>query len=138
MTDLEPEFITILEGPTPEFQSHVQLWNWGIYQGMQESDIGLCELRTNNGADIRARCRQAWDEGRKVQLDFPDELRMRQKVDVVSLRLDERDEGMVLKLWVYLPFDEDDLSQLDFDDDDEFGGDFFDDDDDDDGDGMAF
>ena len=131
MTDLEPEFITILEGPTPEFQSHVQLWNWGIYQGMQESDIGLCELRTNNGDDIRERCRQAWDEGRKVQLDFPDELRMRQKVDVVSLRLDERDEGTVLKLWVYLPFDKEDLDMLDFDDDD----DIFDEDDDD---GMAY
>ena len=124
MSNLEPELITILEGPTPEFQSHVQLWNWGIYQGPQESEIGHCELRTNNGEDIRERCVEAWREGRKVQLDFPDELRMRQQVDVVSMRLVEHEEGTVLKLWVYLPLDEVeaeifDGDSADFDDDDD-------------------
>lgn len=126
MANIEPEFITILEGPTPEFQSHIQLWNWGIYQGPQEADIGMCELRTNNGPDIRERCKAAWDEGRPVQLDFPDELRMRQQVDVVAMQLYERDEGMVLKLWVHLPIDEEEASMLDSDiDSDDDDGLFF-------------
>ncbi len=122
MSSMEPEYITILEGPTPEFQSQVQLWNWGIYQGPREADIGLCELRTNNGQDIRDRCVDAWKEGRAVQLDYPDELRMRQQVDVVSLRLYERDEGTVLKLWVHLPIDETEAELFDGDIDDDDDG----------------
>lgn len=122
MSNLEPEFITILEGPTPEFQSQVQLWNWGIYQGPQEADIGFCEMRTNNGEDIRERCRQAWREGRSVQLDYPDELRMRQQLDVVALRLQEWDEGTVLKIWVHMPIDDAEAEMLDSDVDDDDDG----------------
>ncbi len=129
MSNHEPELITILEGPTPEFHSHMQLWNRGIYEGPRESEIGQCELRTNNGEDIRERCVEAWREGRRVQLDFPDELRMRQQLDVVSLRLVEMDEGTVLKLWVNMPLDEGEVEILD--------GDSADYDDDEDDDGLA-
>lgn len=119
---LEPEYITILEGPTPDFRSNIQLWNWGIYQGMNENDIGWCELRTANGDDIRARCQRAWREGRTVQLDYPDELRMRRYVDVVAMRLSEAPEGQILSLWVYLPTDGLPLEEDgDADDDDDFG-----------------
>ena len=119
MTNMEPELITILEGPTPEFHPQLQLWNWAIYQGPREADIGYCELRTNNGADIRERCKQAWREGRSVQLDYPDELRMRQQASVVSMRLREHDEGTVLGLWVYMPFKDDEVEMLDGDQDDD-------------------
>ncbi len=99
----EPEYITILEGPTPEFRLAPDLWNISIYEGPLPSDIAACELRTRNGEDIRQRCFNAWREGRRVQLDFPDEMRMRQYVDVVAMRLIEGEAGAVLRLWLHQP-----------------------------------
>lgn len=93
----------------------------------------MTQLRTASGPDIIERCERAWDEGRPVRLDFPDELRMRQQVEVVALRLSEIDEGQLLSLWVSLPLELDlsiveEIDEGDFDfDDDDFD---FDDDDD--------
>ena len=67
------------------------------------------------------RCRNAWREGRPVKLDFPDELRMRQQVDVVSIKKQELDEGPLLHLWVSLPASEIESAEEydDFDDEDD-------------------
>ncbi len=100
---LEPEFITVLEGPTPDFRVTPQLWSQAIQQGPLASQVAVCELRTASGPDILERCRRAWREGRPVLLDFPDEIRMRQQVDVVAMRLRQQDEGTVLLLWVQEP-----------------------------------
>ncbi|RMG95439.1 MAG: hypothetical protein D6706_12050 [Chloroflexi bacterium] len=125
MTATEPEFITIIEGPTPAFQPTPQRWAQSICEGPEDRIIAYCELRTNNGEDILERCQHAWQEGRTVMLDFPDELRMRQHVNVVAMRLREVEEGQVLSLWVALEMavmvEEDDADEEDFDeDDDEF------------------
>ncbi len=87
----------------------------------------MTQLRTATGPDILDRCERAWAEGRPVRLDFPDELRMRQQVEVVALRLSEVEEGQLLSLWVSLPV-ELDLSEIDEFDEDDFD---FDDEDDD-------
>ena len=116
----EPELITIIEGPTPEFRATPQEWVQSIHEGPEDQVVAVCELRTGNGEDIMGRCRNAWREGRKVKLDFPDELRMRQQVDVVSIRLTEQDEGPMLHLWVALPLEDFIQETLDEDDD---GGD---------------
>lgn len=63
----------------------------------------MCELRTFNGPSILERCRNAWDEGRPVRLDFPDYMRLRKQLDVVALRLQELEEGPLLVLWVRQP-----------------------------------
>lgn len=102
----EPELITIIEGPTPEFHATPQDWVQSIHEGPDDHIVAICQLRTGNGADILERCRNAWRDGRKVKLDFPDELRLRQQVDVVSMRLSETDEGPLLHLWVSLPLEE--------------------------------
>ncbi len=114
----EPELITIIEGPTPDFREDVHRWNWGIYQTPEPSEIAFCQLRTGNGHDIRDRCVQAWRDGRKVQLDYPDDMRLRQQVDVVALRLSEVDEGVVLNLWLHNPLIEQELVEGDDDDND--------------------
>jgi hypothetical protein len=125
MTTTEPELITIIEGPTPEFQITPQEWVQSLYEGAEDRIVANCQLRTANGPDIVARCRKAWDEQRSVKLDFPDELRMRQQVDVMSLRLSEIDEGQVLNIWVALPvefvqaIEDDDQFDDDSDEDDE-------------------
>ena len=122
MTTREPELITIIEGPTPEFDFTPQEWVQSLYEGSEERVVATCQLRTGNGEDILERCRRAWKEHRPVKLDFPDEMRMRQQVDVVSLRLTEVDEGPVLILWISVPATYlDSLIEDDLDDDDDLG-----------------
>jgi hypothetical protein len=99
----EPEFITIVEGPTPEFRPSAEFGIHSILEGPTDSVTAMCELRTLNGKAIVARCQQAWKEGRPVRLDFPDHMRMRQELDIAALRLSEIEEGPVLQVWVWQP-----------------------------------
>jgi hypothetical protein len=117
----EPELITIVEGPTPEFRPSPFLWFQSIYEGPEDADVVICELRTLNGEGIVARCRNAWIEGRPVKLDFPDYMRMRQQIDVVAMRLQQLEEGPLLLLWVRQPVAEYDEEEEGFDDEDDFG-----------------
>lgn len=121
----EPELITIIEGPTPEFHATPQDWVQSIHEGPDDRVVAVCQLRTGNGQDIMERCRNAWKTGRKVKLDFPDEMRMRQQLDVVSVRLTEVEEGEVLHIWVTLPVEDFIEEALEEDDDDDDGGLFF-------------
>ncbi len=122
MTAIEPELITIIEGPTPEFRPTPQDWVQSVLEGPVDRLIAVCQLRTGNGEDIMQRCRNAWKIGRPVRLDFPDEMRMRQQIDVVSLRLEELEEGPALMLWVALPLDViEEIEEIDdSDEDDDF------------------
>ncbi|HNS39328.1 MAG: hypothetical protein LC131_10920 [Anaerolineae bacterium] len=114
---MEPELITIIEGPTPDFVPNYQGLVQSVYEGPADMDVALCQLRTGNGEDIRDRCLRAWQEGRPVRLDYPDDLRLRQQVDVVALRLTEVDEGELLLLWVSLPGQMEDVGEDESDDD---------------------
>jgi hypothetical protein len=114
----EPELITILEGPTPDFRPSPYLWFQSVYEGPEDADIVMCEMRTLNGEDIVKRCRKAWAEGRLVQLDYPDYLRMRQQLNVVAMRLREVEEGLVLLLWLQQPFGEFEGEEFDGEEDD--------------------
>lgn len=99
----DPEYITIVEGPTPEFRASPDLGIHSVLEGPQDYYTAMCEMRTLNGRGIVERCQQAWKEGRSVRLDFPDEMRLRKELDVAALRLEEVDEGMVLQVWVWQP-----------------------------------
>ncbi len=124
----EPELISIIEGPTPEFQPTPQRWLQSIHEGPEDRAIAMCQLRTMSGEAIMERCYHAWDEGRPVKLDYPDEMRMRQQADVVAMRLTEVDEGKMLFLYVSLnyeiAYEEVDDDDDDYEDDDD-GLDFF-------------
>ena len=113
---IEPEYITIVEGPTPEFQTTPDFAFNSILEGPQDAFTAYCELRTMNGEAIRDRCRNAWKQRRPVRLDFPDEMRMRKELDVVGLRLNEVDEGTVLQLWVRHPVTAEDIEEIDLED----------------------
>ena len=114
---MEPELITIIEGPTPDFMPNPQGWVQSIYEGPRETDVALCQLRTGNGEDIVERCRHAWSEGRPVRLDYPDDMRLRQQLDVVALRLTKIDEAELLLLWVTMPWEMHDVEEVDDADD---------------------
>jgi hypothetical protein len=113
----EPELITIVEGPTPEFRPSPYLWFQSVYDSPEDAEILLCELRTLNGDSIVERCRDAWREDRLVKLDFPDYMRMRQQLPVVAMRLQETEEGPMLMLWVRQA-EEDSFEEPDVDDED--------------------
>jgi len=123
MTAIDPELITIIEGPTPEFRITPQDWAQSIQEGPENNIVATCELRTGNGEDILERCRRAWQELRPVKLDFPDEMRIRRQINVTALRLGEVDAGSLLHLWVSLPADfvklDDDDDDFDIEDDDD-------------------
>lgn len=124
MYESDPELITVIEGPTPDFQASPYLWFQSIYEGPEDAEVMMCELRTLNGESILDRCTNAWRQGRPVRLDFPDYLRMRKQLDVVAMRLHQLDEGPMLMLWVRHPADE--IEEEGFDEgydesDDDFG-----------------
>jgi hypothetical protein len=112
--DIEPELITIVEGPTPEFQPSPYLWFQSLLEGPEDAETMMCELRTLNGASILDRCLDAWREGRPVRLDYPDAITLRRQSDVVAMRLMEVDAGPLLVLWVRKPFSE--LQEEEYDD----------------------
>jgi hypothetical protein len=48
------------------------------------------------------RCRNAWEEGRPVRLDYPNGEGGRDEADILAIRAESREEGDVLYLWVEL------------------------------------
>jgi hypothetical protein len=49
------------------------------YEGQEEIDIALCQLRTGNGK-TSSRAVTAGKEGRTVRLDYPDDMRLRRQL----------------------------------------------------------
>jgi hypothetical protein len=97
----EPAYITIVEGPPPEFQDVSNDWAFSVSEGMEYSDVALCEMRTMSGPKLVKRCLDAWREGRPARLDFPTgEGRERGELDIIATRWEAVDEGHKLYLWV--------------------------------------
>ena len=103
MNTAEPELITIVEGPPPEFKSTPDLWPLSIYEEPELHPLALCQMRTFSGPKMVERCRNAWGEDRLVKLDFPDRAGLRHQVSVVAARWSEMAEGHLLHLWVQVP-----------------------------------
>lgn len=98
--DTEPELITIVEGPEPEFSPHSDGWALSLLEGDGHIGLEQCRLRTFSGPALVDRCRSAWAEGRPVVLDYPNRLGLRKQAAVAAARYEEVSEGMVLHLWV--------------------------------------
>jgi hypothetical protein len=96
------EFITIVEGPIPEFTSTPADWPWSLHDGLDSTMVAVCRLRTLDGDAMIERCTTAWQEGRLVRLDYPDGEGGRQEAEVVAVQTELVEEGDVLVLWVNL------------------------------------
>jgi hypothetical protein len=96
------EFITIVEGPTPDFTSVSSEWPWSLHESPTDGVCAVCKLRTYDGVAMAERCRTAWQQGRPVRLDYPDGEGGRQEAEIVAVRTDTIEEGDVLLLWVIL------------------------------------
>lgn len=121
MEYMEPELITIIEGPPPEFQISQELWPFSMWEGSTPKSLGVCQMRTFDGQAMIDRCTHAWRQGRPVRLDFPQRDGLRQQVDVLAARADRAPEGDLLLLWVVVPQTErDENTDASLDEDDDF------------------
>ena len=134
--EIKPAYITIVEGPPPEFHEVITRWPSSILEGTMESRIALVEMRTFNGPKLVDRCQNAWQDGRPAYFDFPMGDGVRGELEIVATKWEEVSEGHKLFLWVRLDdtveleegffddglYDDDEGDDPFFDDDPSFGG----------------
>jgi hypothetical protein len=96
----EAAYITIVEGPPPEFTEVDTYWTASLAEGRSQAIVATCETRTLNGEALVERCRQAWQEGRAARLDFPQIDGGRAEVEIIAARWEQVSEGQKLILWV--------------------------------------
>jgi hypothetical protein len=96
------EKITIIEGPTPVFESVNDGWALGLNESAQLSVPALTRLRTFNGPALVERCYRAWHAKTSINLHYRNEMGMEQAVPIFAARNVETPDGHVLLLWVYL------------------------------------
>ena len=103
---IEPELITIVEGPTPDFHLVADPWAFSILEGAMPFLPAACQVRSFNGGQLLERCQRAWSTHRPILLDYRQMDGLRRKVEIVGARL-EKIEGIdVLNLWVRRPIGE--------------------------------
>lgn len=103
MTYPEPEMITIIEGPPPEFMLAQDIWSLSVWEGQTPRAVGVCQMRTFSAQSLMERCTRAWREGRSVHLDFPQMDGLRHQVEVLAAKPGRVEEGDLLHLWVAVP-----------------------------------
>ncbi len=99
----EPELITIVEGPTPEFHVVTDPWTFSVLEGNSAYVAAACQVRSFNGQKLLDRCQRAWTTQRSIRLDFREMDGLRRQVEIVGARLEKIEQMDVLNLWVRQP-----------------------------------
>lgn len=117
--------ITIIEGPTPNFDSvetdfilGINGWTAGLSEGPYLFDTARTTLRTFNGEALLKRCHNAWAHQTTMFLEYRDTIGMKKEVPIVAARTIDSDEGDLLVLWVRKDPEEDEEADMDIDLDD--------------------
>lgn len=103
MAAIEPELITIIEGPPPEFRPALDAWLLSLSEGATARLVAACQMRAFDANALVERCRRAWREGRPARLDFPNRLGLRRQTDILAARAVQVEAGDMLVIWVRLP-----------------------------------
>ncbi len=98
--NLQPAYITIVEGPPPEFQLSANRWATSVVEGLTKNNAALVEMRTFNGPQLMQRCRDAWADKQSARLDFPIGDGTRAELEIVAAQWEDVEEGHKLYLWV--------------------------------------
>ena len=114
----EPELISIIEGPPPQFQFADELSLMALQESTLPHELARCDTRTFNGPKLVKRCQDAWHDKRVVMLEYKDMEGMKQRVEICGIRFEDMDDGTLLQLWVRLPVELQWFS-IDGDDDDD-------------------
>jgi hypothetical protein len=96
----EPELITIVEGPTPNFHIDAAPWSLSVLEGRAGYVVAHCQVRSLKGEVLMERCQRAWREQRGIRLDFKQLDGLRRQVSIVAAKLDKVEGTDVLHLWV--------------------------------------
>jgi hypothetical protein len=99
----EPELITIVEGPTPEFHMSSDAWTFSVLEGQKAYVVAVCQVRSFNGKKLMERCQRAWTTNRPIRLDYRQMDGLRRQVDIIGARLDKVEDVDVLNLWTRQP-----------------------------------
>lgn len=117
--------ITIIEGPTPNFDSvetdfimGVNGWTAGLSEGPYLYDTAITTLRTFNGEALLERCHKAWAHKATMFLEYRDPIGMKKEVPIVAARAVDGDGGDLLVLWVRRDPEEGEEADIDIDFDD--------------------
>ena len=117
--------ITIIEGPTPQFEDISDGWALGLNESPLLYDTIFTQVRTLNGPALVERCHKAWKKNSSIYLHFKNQMGIEEKAPITAARSVETDEGQVLLLWVRQLPSYDDLADIanemsddDFEDDD--------------------
>ncbi|MBI5305043.1 MAG: hypothetical protein HY868_23125 [Chloroflexi bacterium] len=100
---IDPELITIIEGPTPDFRVVMDPWSLSVLEGSSAYIVAACQVRSFKGEELMERCQRAWREHRPTRLDYRQMDGLRRQVEIVGARLEKVDEVDVLNLWVRQP-----------------------------------
>jgi len=99
----EPELISIIEGPPPQFQFADETSMLALQESTLPHELARCDTRTFNGPKLVKRCRDAWKDKRVVMLEYKDMDGLKQRVEICGIRFEDMDDGTLLQLWVRLP-----------------------------------
>lgn len=97
---MDPELITIIEGPPPEFRRVDEAWTFSLLEGSRPYWVSLCQVRSFKGQVLLARCQRAWSTRRAIRLDFPTMSGLRRQLEIIAARYEKLPEGDLLRLWV--------------------------------------
>jgi hypothetical protein len=98
--EADPELITIVEGPPPEFKVVDEAWMYSLLESSRPYWISLCQVRSFKGQALMERCQRAWSTQRPIRLDFPTLSGLRKQLEIVAARYEKLPEGDLLNLWV--------------------------------------
>jgi hypothetical protein len=117
--------ITIIEGPTPSFDSvdtdfiiGINGWTAGLSESPYLYDTARTILRTFNGEALIERCHTAWAQKATMFLEYRDPIGLKKEVPIVAARAIDSDKGDMLVLWVRLDPEEREETDIDIDFDD--------------------
>ncbi len=92
--------ITIIEGPTPIFETVNDAWAMGVNEGPQNGISLLTRLRTFNGPALVERCYRAWHSHSAIHLHYRNEQGVEQTAPIHAARNVETTDGHMLLLWL--------------------------------------
>ena len=92
--------ITIIEGPTPEFENVDDGWALGLNESPAVYSMALTRLRTFNGPALVERCHRMWTKNEPIYLHYRNRLGLEERVPILAARASETEEGQVLFLWI--------------------------------------
>jgi hypothetical protein len=127
--------ITIIEGPTPEFQlvsetgfgDGSQSWIGSVLEGPFLYDTAFTHLRTFDSQRLLDRCLDTWAAKQTMYLEYKDRIGLLKEDPIIAARALHAEEGDILLLWVRRELsdeeDDDDHNYNDFDENDFLGDD---------------